>query len=347
MYIRVISYIPPSSPVLPRPPPPPPPFPFPPRSTNHACHTLYYTVSASWTKVLLLFGTTYALSWLFWACMWYSYNQLDKFYHNRHVNITGNGSVVVSGTCVDKLEKFNSAMEFAIETSSTIGYGNIYVDPTCHIGVLFLIFQELLARLIDCFWIGLVFLKLARPEKRMNTMRFSKRSAISVLDGEQRLMFRIGDLNPGLNWASTELKLYMFYDGMTKEGVHSSFRQVRLDLDVDSVLFVLPLVVSHIITDDSPLWGMTQKEMATKKVEFILVFEGVVEATGNTLHARTSYVNKEIRWGQFFAEVNFRDEKGEARVDWTLFDETIPCATFNVSERVCLSSMHPRVVLLI
>lgn len=105
--------------------------------------------------------------------------------------------------------------------------------------------------------------------------------------------------------------------------------------------------MSHIITDDSPLWGMTQKEMATKKVEFILVFEGVVEATGNTLHARTSYVNKEIRWGQFFAEVNFRDEKGEARVDWTLFDETIPCATFNVSERVCLSSMHPRVVLLI
>ena len=199
------------------------------------------------------------------------------------------GTTVVSGTCVDKLEKFNSAMEFSIETSSTIGYGNIYVDPTCHMGVGLLVFQELMARLIDCFWIGpclttlsqhtlptgklredpdgllrplperrrsnppvpsrcgsvlpsasadvrspddvitsegLVFLKLARPEKRMNTMRFSKRAAISVLDGEQRLMFRIGDLNPGLNWAATELKLYMFYDGTTKEGVHSSFRPV-------------------------------------------------------------------------------------------------------------------------
>ena len=63
----------------------------------------------------------------------------------------------------------------------------------------------------------------------------------------------------------------MFYDGTTLEGVHSSFRQVRLELDVDSVLFVLPLVVSHIITEGSPLWGMTQKEMARKKVEFVLV----------------------------------------------------------------------------
>ena len=76
----------------------------------------------------------------------YSYNQLDKYWHNRQVNITGTGEAVVSGTCVDKLEKFNSAMEFSIETSSTIGYGNIYVDPTCHMGVVLLCFQELMAR---------------------------------------------------------------------------------------------------------------------------------------------------------------------------------------------------------
>ena len=45
--------------------------------------------------------------------------------HNHNVNHTGNGTFVVTGTCVDKLEKFNSAMEFSIETSSTIGYGGV------------------------------------------------------------------------------------------------------------------------------------------------------------------------------------------------------------------------------
>ena len=61
--------------------------------------------------------------------------------HNHNVNHTGNGTFVVTGTCVDKLEKFNSAMEFSIETSSTIGYGNIYVDPDCNVGVMILMLQ--------------------------------------------------------------------------------------------------------------------------------------------------------------------------------------------------------------
>jgi hypothetical protein len=94
----------------------------------------------------------------------------------------------------------------------------------------------------------------------------------------------------------------MFHDGPTAEGLHMAFRQTRLELDLHSIgLFLLPFVVSHTINEDSPLWGMTQKRLLREKIEFILVFEGVVEVTGNTLHARTSYLANEIKWGRFFS----------------------------------------------
>jgi hypothetical protein len=280
--------------------------------TKDMFHTI---LGKTWSGVLVMFVFTYAAQWLMWAIVWWGANKVDKHYN---------------GTCVDKMSSFNSAIEFSIETSSSIGFGNLYVDAECRWGTLILMFQELTAKLCDCFWIGLVFQKLARPQSRMATLKFSRRAVISVLDGQQKLMFRIGDLNPGLNWASTELKLYMFHDGATAEGLHMAFRQTRLELDLHSIgLFLLPFVVSHSIDEDSPLWGMTQRRLESEKVEFILVFEGVVEVTGNTLHARTSYLSNEVKWGRFFSEVNFRDESGTARVDWRLFDETIPCSTFN------------------
>lgn len=52
-------------------------------------------------------------------------------------------------------------------------------------------------------------------------------------------------------------------------------------------------------------------------------------ATGNSLHARTSYLPSEIAWGQLFAEMNSRVESGSIVTDWNLFDETIPCSTFH------------------
>jgi hypothetical protein len=127
----------------------------------------------------MMFLLTYTAQWMIWAIVWYGANKVDKSYN---------------GTCVDKMSSFNSAIEFAIETSSTIGFGNLYVDAECHWGTLILMVQELSARLCDCFWIGLVFQKLARPQSRMATLKFSRRAVISVMDGQQKLMFRIGDL---------------------------------------------------------------------------------------------------------------------------------------------------------
>lgn len=51
--------------------------------------------------------------------------------------------------------------------------------------------------------------------------------------------------------------------------------------------------------------------------------EGVIESTGMTTQARTSYLPSEILWGHRFVNVvSFRKDTGEYEVDYTLFNNT-------------------------
>lgn len=51
--------------------------------------------------------------------------------------------------------------------------------------------------------------------------------------------------------------------------------------------------------------------------------EGVVESTGMTTQARSSYLPTEIYWGHRFEHiVSFRKETGEYEVNYTLFNNT-------------------------
>ena len=52
-------------------------------------------------------------------------------------------------------------------------------------------------------------------------------------------------------------------------------------------------------------------------------FPGVIESTGMTTQARSSYLPNEILWGHRFANlVSFKKESGEHEVDYSLFNNT-------------------------
>lgn len=56
---------------------------------------------------------------------------------------------------------------------------------------------------------------------------------------------------------------------------------------------------------------------------FHIFAEGVIESTGMTTQARSSYLPSEILWGHRFVNVvSFRKETGEYEVDYTLFNNT-------------------------
>lgn len=70
--------------------------------------------------------------------------------------------------------------------------------------------------------------------------------------------------------------------------------------EVDSTMMILPTSVYHKIDEKSPFYYMTPKDVLQSKFEIVVAFEGIVEATGNSVQARTSYLPREILWGYRF-----------------------------------------------
>ena len=71
----------------------------------------------------------------------------------------------------------------------------------------------------------------------------------------------------------------------------------QLDGSEDRALLLWPMTVIHVINDKSPFWKMSPKDLLNSSFEVIITLDSVIESTGNTTQARTSYLPSEILWG--------------------------------------------------
>jgi len=89
---------------------------------------------------------------------------------------------------------------------------------------------------------------------------------------------------------------------VTLEGESLPFHQfdmhVGYDCGLDRLLLMWPITVCHQIDERSPLYDIAKDDLLSARFEVIAILEGVVESTGSTTHARTSYLPIEILWGK-------------------------------------------------
>lgn len=106
----------------------------------------------------------------------------------------------------------------------------------------------------------------------------------------------------------------------TREGELLPFYQQEMDVGADGsddrLMFIWPTTIVHKIDKDSPLYQLTAQEMLKERFEIVVMLEGVVESTGMTTQARSSYLPSEILWGhRFESTVSFKRETGEYEVN--------------------------------
>ena len=58
------------------------------------------------------------------------------------------------------------------------------------------------------------------------------------------------------------------------------------------------MTVVHVINEKSPFWKMSPKDLLNSSFEVIITLDSVIESTGNTTQARTSYLPSEILHGK-------------------------------------------------
>ncbi|KAM9462352.1 G protein-activated inward rectifier potassium channel 1 isoform 1-T1 [Clarias gariepinus] len=297
-------------------------------------------VDLKWRWNLLIFLLTYTVAWLVMASMWWliAYARGDL----------GRGHDPDYTPCVANVYNFPSAFLFFIETEATIGYGYRYITEKCPEGIILFLFQSLLGSIVDAFLIGCMFIKMSQPKKRAETLMFSQDAVISQRDGKLCLMFRVGNLRNS-HMVSAQIRCKLIKSRQTPEGEFLPLDQRELDVGfgtgADQLFLVSPLTICHEINPKSPFFDLSQRSLMSEQFEIVVILEGIVETTGMTCQARTSYTEDEVLWGHRFLPVMSLEE-GFFRVDYSQFHSTfeVPTPPYSVKEQEessCLPSPAP------
>ena len=279
-------------------------------------------VDAQWRWTLLVFSMNFLLSWLGFAVIWwliaYSHGDLNPDnYTNPNLTFT---------PCIVDIRGFTSSFLFSIETQHTIGYGSKHPTDECPEAVFVICIQSMTGVILQAFMVGIVFAKLSRPKKRTQTLLFSRNAVICQRDGQPCLMFRVGDMRKS-HIIEAHVRAQMIKRKVTREGELLPFFQTELkvggDGEEDKIFFIWPTTIVHKIDEQSPLYHVSASDMLRERFEIVVILEGVIESTGMTTQARSSYLPSEILWGHRFEHIiTFKKETGEYEVNYTLFNNT-------------------------
>lgn len=280
-------------------------------------------VDLKWLHTLVIFTMSFLCSWLLFGMIWW----LVAFAHGDldHRGDGGDGFV----PCVTDIHSFSSAFLFSIEVQVTIGFGGRMVTEECVSAIIILIVQNIVGLVINAIMLGCIFMKTAQANRRAETLIFSKHAVISVRNNALCFMVRIGDLRKSMIISAT-VRMQVVRKSTTEEGEVVPLDQIDIHMDnpvgTNGIFLVSPLIICHVIDKHSPLYGLSASDLQHDDIEVIVVLEGVVETTGITTQARTSYVSEEILWGQRFVPT-VSEEDGMYAVDYSKFGNTVKVPT--------------------
>ena len=197
---------------------------------------------------------------------------------------------------------------FSVQTMGTIGYG---VMHPLSLGAEALVTAEVVVGVsLVALASGMLFAKFSVPRARM---QFAEWATISPFDGVPTLMFRLGNERASQIIEAT-VRVVMVRTERTAEGVtHSPAISRSWNL-------------LHRIDDSSPLHGATPETFARDQVELMVTVVGIDETSAQSLHARHTYLDEQVRWGARHADMVSELPDGSLQLDMREFHRVVPTA---------------------
>jgi inward rectifier potassium channel len=198
-------------------------------------------------------------------------------------------------------QPFYRAFFFSVDTFATIGYGNII--PVGVAANTLVTIEALLNILGIALATGVIFARFSRPSARII---YSRNAIVAPYRGMTALEFRIA------NARSSQLIEVQVQAILTKiERVGGTTVRKFYDLELERhrvVFFALSWTVVHPIDSNSPMWGLTHKDLVDSDAELLVLLIGTDETVSQSVHSRSSYKGDEIVWGAKFANMFLRTE---------------------------------------
>lgn len=266
-------------------------------------------VEARWRWTLLNFFTAFTCNWLFFGFIYwiisYNYGDFNEDHLPPNQNITG------FTPCIKNVYGFTSTFLFSVEVHTTVAYGRRAITLECPETITAMCLQCIVSNIFQSIMVGILFAKLTRPRARTQTILFSKNIIVNVRNDKFCLIFRVGDMRKS-RILNIEPKAYVLKFN-TDSNVLDGSEQIELKLDIDeceSIFFLWPVTVVHVIDEKSPFYGLSAADLLCTRLEILVIFEGIIESTGQPVQARSSFTELDILWGHRFVPMvgyNFKN----------------------------------------
>ncbi len=206
---------------------------------------------------------------------------------------------------------------FSIQSFATIGYGSML--PQGIYGNMLVTIESFFGICFTGLITGLMFTRFSKPKARV---LFSDKAVIGQYDGHREFMMRLANQRDN-RIVEASVKMTLMRDERTPEG-----RLVRKFYDLKLERNEIPLLrftwtLHHRIDESSPLFGMSHKDLETTESEIIIAMTGFDETMSQTIHARNSYIAKEIVCNGAFADILHRQEDYVLEVRYDRFHDIV------------------------
>ena len=233
-------------------------------------------LASSWWRLIAVVALTYIIINIFFAFLY-----------------------LAIGDGIDEARRgsFTDAFFFSVQTMATIGYGKM--SPHGILANILVTVEALIGFSLIAVMTGLVFSKFSRPTSRVT---FSEKAVISNHNGVPHLKLRLANERTN-RIVNARVQLVMLKNETNKEG-DTMRRFIDLKLTRSQVpMLRLTWTVMHKINEKSPLYGVSQEDLAREEIEIIVSLTGLDETMSQTIHTRYSYIADEIVCGGIFEDI--------------------------------------------
>ncbi|XP_031619158.1 ATP-sensitive inward rectifier potassium channel 8-like [Contarinia nasturtii] len=259
--------------------------------------------------------------WSVFAVFWY----IISYAHNDLNFDSQSGVSLHEGDmpCLRGLTSLTDYFLYSFEIQTTVGFGERYPNEECPEAVFLFVVQIICGICIDGILIGIIYAKLTRPPRKPYDLKFSQKAVICQRESKHCLMFRICDPKE-THLIGSRLHVVLYGEITSNDGDTVNQFQHLLKLQDDGqVHIIFPLIICHVIDDQSPLYTLSAKKFLEKRFEIIVTFTGASASTGQITEDRTSYLSSEIIWGHRFVNIiEYDAQNQEYFVDYDKFEVT-------------------------
>lgn len=256
--------------------------------------SIYHSlVTMTWWKFTLFVVVYFIVINLLFTCLYY---------------FTGPGGLKgIEGTT--EYDKFLGAFFFSTQTFSTVGFGSI--SPSSHTASSIAALESMIGVLGYALATGLLYGRFSRPKVRL---LFSENAIIAPFKDGKAFQFRIANKMRNSQISDMECRVTLAKLENENGVMIRRFRPLELELK-KIVFFPMTWTINHPIDENSPLWGMTEKDLIESDAEFMILLNGFDDTFAQTVNTRYSYTHEEVIYGAKFISVFGQNKNGQVVQD--------------------------------